>query len=118
VSDYSNTLDMVELILTYIDPKCIDIDCTSRWVYLSIASYFNRNGTSHKLISASELTKHLTTSQCPFSDATNNGDCLRLLHILISALELSKHLTISMFPWFDPINNADSLERLHLLISA
>jgi ankyrin repeat protein len=42
----SNTLDMVELILTYIDPKCIDIDCTSRWVYLSIASYFNRNGTA------------------------------------------------------------------------
>ena len=27
---YSNTLDMVELILKYVDPKCIDIDFTSQ----------------------------------------------------------------------------------------
>ena len=37
---HSKTLDMVELILTYIDPKCIDIDCSLRSVCLS-----NRNGT-------------------------------------------------------------------------
>ena len=42
---HSKTLDMVELILTYIDPKCIDIDCTLRWVSLSNDTLFNRNGT-------------------------------------------------------------------------
>jgi ankyrin repeat protein len=42
---HSKTLDMVELILTYIDPKCIDIDCTSRRLYLSNDTLFNRNGT-------------------------------------------------------------------------
>jgi ankyrin repeat protein len=36
---------MVELILTYIDPKCIDIDYTSRGVYLSFGTYININGT-------------------------------------------------------------------------
>jgi ankyrin repeat protein len=49
-------------------------------------------------ISAPELSKHLTTSQCPFSDATNNGDCPCLSHKLISAPELSKHLTTSHSP--------------------
>jgi ankyrin repeat protein len=29
----------------------------------------------HKLISAPELSKHLTTSQCPCSDAVKIGDC-------------------------------------------
>ena len=42
---HSNTIDMVELILTYIDPKCIDIDYTSRGVYLSFGTYININGT-------------------------------------------------------------------------
>jgi hypothetical protein len=35
------------------------------------------------LISAPELSKRLTTSQCPSSDAANNDDCPRLLHKLI-----------------------------------
>jgi hypothetical protein len=47
----------------------------------------------HKLISAPELSKHLTTSQCPDNDASNNGDLPSLQHKLISAPELSKHLT-------------------------
>jgi hypothetical protein len=36
------------------------------------------------LISAPELSKHLTTSQCPDFDATNNGDCPFMSHKLIS----------------------------------
>jgi ankyrin repeat protein len=35
-----------------------------------------------------ELSKHLTTSQCPSSDATNNGDCPPSSRKLISAPEL------------------------------
>jgi ankyrin repeat protein len=41
-------------------------------------------------ISAPKLRKHLTTSQCPFADATNNGDCPFPSHKLTSASELSK----------------------------
>jgi hypothetical protein len=51
--------------------------------------------SSRKLISASELSRHLTTSHRPYIDAATNGDCPRLSHKLISAPELSKHLTIS-----------------------
>ena len=42
---HSKTLDMVELILTYIDPKCIDIDCSSRRLYLPNDTLSKRNGT-------------------------------------------------------------------------
>ena len=42
---HSKTLDMVELILTYIDPKCIDRDLSLRSEYLSNDILFNRNGT-------------------------------------------------------------------------
>jgi ankyrin repeat protein len=38
------------------------------------------------LISAPELSKHLTTSQCPDIDAANNGDCPAASHKLISLL--------------------------------
>jgi ankyrin repeat protein len=66
---------------------------------LSIASMIGHYGdflsSSHKLISAPELSKHLTTSQCPIIDAIDNGDCPRLSHKLISAPELSKPLTTS-----------------------
>jgi hypothetical protein len=62
---------------------------------------------SHKLISAPELSKYLTTSQCPAIDARNNGDCPCSLHTLISAPELSKHSTTSICPWFDAIVNGD-----------
>jgi hypothetical protein len=44
-----------------------------------------------KLISAPELSKHLTTSPFPFSDAAINGEVPCLSHKLISAPELSKH---------------------------
>jgi ankyrin repeat protein len=47
------------------------------------------------LISAPELSKHLTTSECPFCDATNNGDCPELSRKLIFAPERSKYLTTS-----------------------
>jgi hypothetical protein len=50
---------------------------------------------SHKLISAPELSKHLTTSQCPENDASNNGDLPSWSYKMISAPELSKHLTTS-----------------------
>jgi hypothetical protein len=92
---------MVELILTYIDPKCIDIDCSSRRLYFPNDTLSKRNGTP----------QHLTIAQCPCCDATNNGDRPSLLRKLISAPELTKHLTISMCPWLDPINNGDSLEH-------
>jgi ankyrin repeat protein len=36
--------------------------------------------SSRTLISAPELSKRLTTSQRPSSDAANNGDCTRSLH--------------------------------------
>jgi ankyrin repeat protein len=49
-----------------------------------------------KLISAPELSKHLTTSYSPFCDATNNGDCPSSSRKLISAPELSKYLTINL----------------------
>jgi ankyrin repeat protein len=41
---------------------------------------------SHKLISAPELSKHLTTSHSPLHDAINNGDCPFSSRKLISAL--------------------------------
>jgi hypothetical protein len=53
---------------------------------------------SRKLISAPELIKYLTTSQCPCIDAVNNGDCPFSSRKLISALELNKHLTTSHSP--------------------
>jgi hypothetical protein len=40
---------------------------------------------SHKLISAPELSKHLTTSQCPENDASNNGDLPSWSYKIISA---------------------------------
>jgi hypothetical protein len=49
-------------------------------------------GGRSPLISAPELSKHLTTSQCSSCDAINNGDCPRLLRTLIPAPELSKLL--------------------------
>jgi hypothetical protein len=49
-------------------------------------------------VAAPELSKHLTTSHSPFSDATYNGDLPSLVHKLIPAPELSKHLTTSHFP--------------------
>jgi hypothetical protein len=64
------------------------------------------------LISDRELSKHLTTSQCPDIDATNNSDCPRLLRKLISAPELSKHLTTSHSPFRDATNNGDSPSSL------
>jgi hypothetical protein len=42
-----------------------------------------------KLISAPELSKHLTIAQCPCCDATNNGDRPSMLRKLISAPELT-----------------------------
>jgi ankyrin repeat protein len=46
---------------------------------LFTASMHGNNGDlpswSHKLISAPELSKHLTTSHSPLHDAINNGDC-------------------------------------------
>jgi ankyrin repeat protein len=48
-----------------------------------------------------KLSKHLTTSQCPSTDASNNGDCPSLVHKLISAPELSKHSTTSHSPFHD-----------------
>jgi hypothetical protein len=99
---HSKTLDMVELILTYIDPKCIDIDCTSRRLYLSNDTLLNRNGTPLTTACAiGSLCKHLTTSHRPKYDATNNGDRPCLLGKLISAPELSKHLTIAQCPCCD-----------------
>jgi hypothetical protein len=41
------------------------------------------------------LSKHLTTSHCPYIDAACNGDIPFLSHKLISAAEVSKHLTTS-----------------------
>jgi hypothetical protein len=38
---------------------------------------------SHKLISAPELSKHLTTSQYPEIDAANNGSCPLSSHKLL-----------------------------------
>jgi hypothetical protein len=61
------------------------------------------------LISAPELSKHLTTSQCPKYDATNNGDRPCLVCKLISASELSKHLTIAQCPRCDATNNGDRI---------
>jgi hypothetical protein len=57
------------------------------------------------LISAPNLSKHLTTSQLLWDDATNNGDCPQLLRKLIPAPALSKHSTTSLCPCFDDINN-------------
>jgi hypothetical protein len=74
--------------------------------------------SSHKSISAPELSKHLTTSQCPDFDATNNGDCPSSLHKLISAPELSKPLTTSQCPDIDATNNGDGLLTLYVLMSA
>ena len=71
-----------------------------------------------KLISAPELSKHLTTSHSPSQDAANNGDSPSLSHILISAPELSKHLKTSQCPDNDAINNGDHPLSLHKLISA
>jgi ankyrin repeat protein len=51
----------------------------------------------HKLISTPNLSKHLTTSQLLWYDATNNGDCPQLLRKLISAPALNKHSTTSFF---------------------
>jgi ankyrin repeat protein len=59
------------------------------------------------LISASELSKHLTTSHRPKYYATNNGDRPCLLRTLISAPELSKHLTIAQCSRCDATNNGD-----------
>jgi hypothetical protein len=59
------------------------------------------------LISAPELSKHLRTSQCPYTDAANNGVSPPLLRKLISAPELSKHLTTSQCSSCDAINNGD-----------
>jgi hypothetical protein len=42
------------------------------------------------LISAPELSKHLTTSQCLDTDARKKGYCPHLSHKLISAPELIK----------------------------
>jgi hypothetical protein len=47
-----------------------------------------------KLISASELSKHLTTSQCPRFDAAHNGDCPPSSHKLISAPALRMLLNV------------------------
>jgi ankyrin repeat protein len=60
-----------------------------------------------------ELSKHSTTSQCPFTDAFNNGDCPRLSHKLISAPELSKHLTISNSPFHDATDNGEHPSSSH-----
>jgi hypothetical protein len=47
-------------------------------IYLLVVCNATNNGDCPqllgKLISAPELSKHLTTSQCPDIDATNNGD--------------------------------------------
>jgi hypothetical protein len=48
---------------------------------------------------APELSKHLTTLQCPDNDAIKNGECPTSSHKLISAPELSKHLTTLQCPW-------------------
>jgi ankyrin repeat protein len=48
-----------------------------------------------------DVVECLTTSQCPSTDASNNGDCPRLVHKLISAPELSKHSTTSHSPYED-----------------
>jgi hypothetical protein len=66
---------------------------------------------SHKLISASELSKHLTTSHCSYIDATN-GDCPSSSHKLTSASELyvSKHLTTSICPYSDTLIHADPFQ--------
>jgi hypothetical protein len=62
---------------------------------------------SRKLISAPELSKHLTTSQSPDFDARNNAYCPFLSLKLISAPELSKHSTTSQCPDIDATNNGD-----------
>jgi ankyrin repeat protein len=83
---------------------------------LCVASYHGhcdvvKNGDCPKLsrqsISAPELSKQITRSQCPPVDAPNNGDCPILLRKLISALELSKHLTTSEYPRSDATSNGD-----------
>jgi hypothetical protein len=56
---------------------------------------------------APELSKHLTTSHFPFSDAAINGEVPCFLHKLISAPKLSKHLTTSQCPANDASNNGD-----------
>jgi hypothetical protein len=64
-------------------------------LYRDAANNGDRPFPSHKLTSASELSKHLTTSKCPSFDATNNGNCPSSSCKLMSAPELSKHLTTS-----------------------
>jgi hypothetical protein len=71
-----------------------------------------------KLISAPELSKHLTTSHSPSQDAANNGDLPSWLRKLISAPELSKHLKTSQCPNNDAINNGDHPLSSHKLIYA
>jgi hypothetical protein len=41
------------------------------------------------LIYAPDLSKHLTTSQCPYTDATNNGDCSLTLNVYFVMVQTS-----------------------------
>jgi hypothetical protein len=57
---------------------------------------------SHKLTSAPELSKHLTTSQCSHIDAQELSKHLTTSQCShIDAPELSKHLTTSQCPSID-----------------
>ena len=49
----------------------------------------------------------ITISQCPFSDAIDNGDLSQVSRKLTSATELSKHLTTSTCPCFIATNYGD-----------
>ena len=86
---YSNNLDMVELILKYVDPKCIDIDFTSTCASCMIPRSVNAHVTP--LIVACSignlrivkllLRNHADINKCnrwnesPLSTASNHGHC-------------------------------------------
>jgi hypothetical protein len=88
------------------------------FLYINAINHGDCPRSLFKLISAPELSKHLTTSHSPSQDAANNGDSPSLSHKLISAPELSKHLKTSQCPDNDAINNGDHPLSLHKLISA
>jgi ankyrin repeat protein len=79
------------LLSSNADINLRDEGCQSPLFASSMSGHCDAS-SSRKLISAPELSKHFTTSQCPRCDASNNGDCPKLLLKLISAPELSKHL--------------------------
>jgi hypothetical protein len=64
---------------------------------------------SRKSKIAKELSKHITTIECPDIDATNNGGFQSSFRKLIAAPELSKHLTTSHSSSHDAINKCPSL---------